>query len=120
VLKVFKIRESEVWSSELEEANIKRALREFKIHSALTHDNIIPAKQLIIARSSSGELVPVLVLEHLDTDLRKIFRTGEVKISYKNARNILFNLLQGLDYLHSQGILHKDIKPGNILISKDL
>lgn len=36
-----------------------------------------------------------------------------------HVQTIMLNLLKGLKYMHEEGIIHRDIKPGNILINSD-
>lgn len=40
-------------------------------------------------------------------------------LNIKQIKYIFFQIIEGVDYLHENGILHRDIKPGNILINKD-
>jgi len=46
----------------------------------------------------------------------KRMHKNKVKISDYDASRIMKGLLQGVDYIHKQGISHRDLKPQNILI----
>ena len=53
----------------------------------------------------------------LKTDLHNFLKTTN-KIGLEEIKFISYQLLLGLDYLHSSDVIHRDIKPRNILISE--
>jgi casein kinase II subunit alpha len=55
---------------------------------------------------------PCLVLEHAGTNLSRLRR----HLSDADIRHYIFELLKALDYCHSQGIMHRDVKPRNVCI----
>jgi serine/threonine protein kinase len=47
-------------------------------------------------------------------------KTGECVITEEKVKDIMKQLLRGLDYIHSKSVCHRDIKPTNIFLTKDL
>ncbi|MCD7778086.1 MAG: serine/threonine protein kinase, partial [Clostridiales bacterium] len=51
-------------------------------------------------------------------DLRKYTNDFKNRLNYDNGMNIMFQVMNGLEYIHSKGILHRDIAPDNIYVTK--
>ena len=87
--------------------------REIKILKTLTGGpNIV--KLLDVVRDKETK-TPALIMEYVDTgdlNFRKLYSTFE---DY-DVREYIFQILKGLDFCHSKGIMHRDIKPHNIMI----
>ena len=58
-----------------------------------------------------------LVLECGDQDLRSLLNKEQSVLEEDHAIIILYNLLCGIKFLHSANVMHRDLKPGNILIN---
>lgn len=99
-----------------DETSLKRFQREAQIASSLDHPNIAKVYSFGIT-SDKG---PYLVMEYLEgktlTDMLK--ESG--RLSLEVFRHIFIQVCRALEYAHDKGIIHRDIKPGNImLVSKD-
>lgn len=57
-----------------------------------------------------------IVMQLSDTDLRQLFNSSTY-LTDTQVRKIMFEILNGLAYIHKAGLVHRDIKPGNILIN---
>lgn len=60
-----------------------------------------------------------LIFEHCDQDLKKYFDSLNGEIDANQVRSFFYQLLQGLAFCHSHNILHRDLKPQNLLINKN-
>ncbi|HET7043187.1 MAG TPA: serine/threonine-protein kinase, partial [Gemmatimonadales bacterium] len=92
----------------------ERFLREARHAAVLGHRNVVPIHGL---RESGGVLVLVLRAV-MGRSLAAILQ-DEGALSIPLVQRILTQVAGALDYSHSRGVIHRDIKPGNILIDED-
>lgn len=93
---------------------IKRFFREARITAKLTHPNIVG-----ILESNYSEGLCYIVTEYIDGgDLRGILKNFD--ISLRRKLEVINKVIKALDYAHQQGIVHRDVKPSNILLTKTL
>lgn len=91
---------------------LERFTIESKAVAQLSHTNIVKVLDY-------GEIngSPYLVMEYVPGGTLKEFMTGPVP--YALAAKIVLPIARALDYVHTQGIIHRDVKPANILIDQD-
>lgn len=92
-------------------------LREIAILKSLNHPNIVKLLDYSLHNSKI-----LLCLEFLDHDLKKFMEIHSKKDSLKPdlVKSIMFQILKAVDHMHSSRMLHRDLKPQNVLIDKDL
>ena len=92
----------------------QRTFREVMFLQALKHDNII--KLLNVHRADNDKDI-YLVFEFMETDLHAVIRARILEDIHKQF--IIYQLLKTLKYLHSAELLHRDMKPSNLLLNSD-
>ena len=90
------------------------ALREICLLKELKHRNIIRLLDVL-----HGENKLTLVFEYCDQDLKKYFDSCNGEIEPDTVRSFMQQLLRGLSFCHSHNVLHRDLKPQNLLINKN-
>ena len=91
---------------------LRRFDREAKILAKLSHPNIVG-----VIDSGEENGLPFLVLEYIPGGTLKQKLSGE-PIPWREAARILLPIAQALEYAHQQGIIHRDVKPSNILLTE--
>ncbi|KAM8965844.1 cyclin-dependent kinase 16 isoform 5-T5 [Sarcophilus harrisii] len=89
------------------------AIREVSLLKDLKHANIVTLHDIIHTDKSL-----TLVFEYLDKDLKQYLEDCGNVINVHNVKLFLFQLLRGLAYCHRQKVLHRDLKPQNLLINE--
>lgn len=90
------------------------ALREICLLKELNHKNIV---RLCDVLHSEKKLT--LVFEYSDQDLKKYFDSCNGEIDPDIVKSFMYQLLRGLAFCHSRNVLHRDLKPQNLLINKN-
>jgi eukaryotic-like serine/threonine-protein kinase len=96
---------------------VARFGREAHSSANLNHPNIVAVYDTG-ETDVSGVSVPYIVMEYVDgTTLRELVKSGH-RFTPERAVEITEGTLTALDYSHRHGIIHRDIKPGNIMLSR--
>ncbi|CAH7666880.1 kinase-like domain-containing protein [Phakopsora pachyrhizi] len=96
----------------------KRALRELKLlHHFRGHKNITCLYDMDITDPTNFTEV-YLYEELMEADLHAIIRSGQ-PLSDAHFQSFIYQTLCGLKYIHSASVLHRDLKPGNLLVNAD-
>jgi serine/threonine protein kinase len=93
----------------------ERFQREAKAVARLQHRNVVTIHEL-----GEFEGAPYIVMEFLSgKDLDEWFKSETASLTLLQKIDIAIQLCKGLAYAHEQGIVHRDIKPGNVRILED-
>jgi cyclin-dependent kinase len=90
------------------------AIREISLLKELRHPNIVRLFDVVHA-----EKTLTLVFEYLDQDLKKYLDVCEHGLDINIVKSFLFQLLTGVAYCHHHRVLHRDLKPQNLLINRE-
>merc|ERR1719499_1656508 len=96
-----------------EEGTPFTAIREASLLKDLKHANIVTLHDIIHTDKSL-----TLVFEYLERDLKQYMDDCGAILSMNNVKLFLYQMLRGLAYCHARRVLHRDLKPQNLLINE--
>lgn len=93
---------------------MRRIRRESRALAVLFHPNIAEIYDVEL----TGE-TKYIVTEYIDGITLKEYIEQKGVLGWKNALHIITQILHGLRHAHDKGILHRDLRPGNVMIARD-
>ena len=90
------------------------AVREIKLLRSLGHKNIVQLQEVMVEANDC-----FMVFEYLSHDLTGLLNHPTYTLEPGHRKHLAQQLFEGLDYLHTRGVLHRDIKAANILVSNE-
>ncbi|KAL6279086.1 hypothetical protein ACE6H2_015967 [Prunus campanulata] len=97
-------------------------LREVSILRMLSRDpHIVRLMDVKQGQNKEGKTVLYLVFEYMDTDVKKYIRTFRQSGEYIPSpivKSLMYQLCKGVAFCHGHGILHRDLKPHNLLMDR--
>ncbi|KAA6412324.1 MAG: CMGC CDK kinase [Lasallia pustulata] len=95
------------------------ALREIKLLKMLSHPNILRLKEMAVERAKEGrrKAVMYMVTPYMDHDLSGLLENPAVNFTEPQIKCYMLQLLKGVEYLHANKVLHRDMKAANLLIN---
>lgn len=94
----------------------KRTLRELRIMRLLDNSNVLGTKGLQLPKSYETLNEIYVMMELMDTDLSSIIKSDQ-ELTDDHVQFFLYQLLRGAKFMHSAKILHRDLKPRNLLVN---
>ncbi|XP_055516832.1 cyclin-dependent kinase 6 [Leucoraja erinacea] len=98
--------------STIREVAVLRQLESFE------HPNVVRLFDVCTVSRTDRETKLTLVFEHIDQDLTTYLeKAPDPGVPPETIKDMMFQLLRGLDFLHSHRVVHRDLKPQNILVT---
>jgi hypothetical protein len=91
----------------------ERFLREIQIEAQLKHPYILP-----LFDSGDADGLPFYVMPHVPGGSLRARLSQEAQLPFQEALRITEEVAEALSYAHSHGVVHRDVKPGNILLDE--
>ncbi len=93
---------------------LRRFKNESKAIAMLSHPNIVDVYDV-----SFGDLIQYIVMEYIEGITLKEYIEQEGSIRWKDALHFIGQILKALQHAHDKGIVHRDVKPQNIIVLRD-
>ena len=98
--------------------DFKRILREIVLLRKLKHPNIVALYDILPPQNADSFNDLYLIMEYCQSDLKKLSKSA-VHLEMVHVQAIIYSILTALKFMHSAEVLHRDVKPANVLINED-
>lgn len=98
----------------LDEAFVERFRREARTAAQLSHPNIV---QVYDTGEEDGRIF--IVMEYVEGEGLDVVLRREGRVAPERARELGIQVCSALHYAHGKGVVHRDVKPGNLLLRTD-
>lgn len=97
-----------------------RILREIRLLRLLKgHNNIARLKTIMRPKNAKKINSLNLVMEYCNQNLMNLIRFNKKEMTVDHIRYFTYSIMKGVLYLHSKGVIHRDLKPMNILVNEN-
>ncbi|CDW55895.1 CMGC:MAPK:NMO protein kinase [Trichuris trichiura] len=99
-------------------ASCKRVFREIRMLCSFKNDNVLSCLDILHPPNARLFVEIYVLTELMQSDLHKIIVSPQ-PLTADHVKVFIYQILRGVKYLHSANILHRDIKPGNLLVNSN-
>ncbi|KAF8764418.1 Cyclin-dependent kinase 11B like protein [Argiope bruennichi] len=92
------------------------ALREIKLLQKVQHPNVVAVKEVVFGTDMNNIYI---VMDFIEYDLKSVMRNMEQPFSIGEVKTLMLQLLSAVAHLHSNWIIHRDLKLSNLLLSQN-
>jgi hypothetical protein len=102
------------WHGADTRASLEASLREARLAARVRHRNVVRIEEVV-----TTDRAAVIVMEYVEGGSLADLLRARGALPWRDAVRITVGVLEGLDAVHRAGILHRDVKPSNILLTRE-